>query len=177
MNDDVSNILVQAKRRGTISPAFDLHSFFPYLVRVYYREVSDCVSQVYGSKFGLSVSEWRIIAVLGGEGVLSASDIVERSSMTKVNVSRGIKGLQKSGLLKRDIDGQDKRRASLRLTNSGIEILETLKPLLLELETQLLEGLSVTEVKTLLSAMEKVRANALRRNQSASKQMSKDLKS
>jgi len=156
-NGDNSTIMTEDLR---VLEDFDLNTFFPYLVRIYYRAVSSSVSNIYGSTFGLSVSEWRAMVVLGPYGVLSASEIVEKSSMDKVNVSRAIKGLQKAGFLKRDIDGDDKRRAVLRLTEEGRKTFFTLIPMIKDLEKKLLNGLSKTEIQTLLSLMEKVRANA-----------------
>ena len=140
--------------------AFDLRSFFPYLVRIYYRSVSDSVKAIYTSRFNLSVSEWRTMSVLGTEQALSASEIVEASSMDKVAVSRAIQGLRKSGMLKRDIDGDDRRRAVLRLTEKGADAFNTLIPLIQELEAELLNGLSEEERQTLIRLMAKVRANA-----------------
>ncbi|WP_037493973.1 MarR family winged helix-turn-helix transcriptional regulator [Sneathiella glossodoripedis] len=142
------------------SKDFNLTSFFPYLVRIYYKAVSSSVSDLYGSLFGLSVSEWRTMAVLGPHGILSASEIVERSSMDKVNVSRAIKKLQKTGYLKRDVDGDDKRKAVLRLTEEGEKVYLALIPMVMELEQDLLDGLSEKEVEQLKSLMEKVRLNA-----------------
>ena len=139
---------------------FDLSSFFPYLVRIYYRAVSTSVTDIYASLFGLTVSEWRTMAVLGPYGVLSASEIVAQSSMDKVNVSRAIARLRKSGLLKRDIDGDDRRRSVVRLTDQGREVFRTLVPKVLELEEKLFEGLSLQERHTLIRLMAKVRANA-----------------
>ncbi len=139
---------------------FSLHKFFPYLVRVYYRAVSGSVSRVYGSQFDLSVSEWRTMAVLGPYGVLSATEIVDRSSIDKVNVSRAIKGLQKRGYLKRDIDGEDKRKAVLRLTDEGRRTYIQLIPMIKALESQLLEGMSHEEVCTLIRLMAQVQKNA-----------------
>jgi DNA-binding MarR family transcriptional regulator len=144
----------------TSSEAFNLTEFFPYLVRIFYRSVSSSVSDLYGSLFGLSVSEWRTMAVLGPHGTLSASEIVERSSMDKVNVSRAIKKLQKTGYLKRDIDGNDKRKAVLRLTEEGRKIHLALIPMIKDLEQNLLEGLTKEEVEQLKFLMEKVRLNA-----------------
>jgi len=141
---------------------FDLRSFFPYLVRIYYRAVSSSVTQIYSSLYGLSVSEWRTMAVLGPYRALSATEIVEQSSMDKVNVSRAIAGLRKAGLLKRDIDGDDRRRSVLRLTKRGGEVFHTLVPKVLELEDQLLAGLSPEERETLIALMERVRRNAER---------------
>ncbi|MBC6405948.1 MAG: MarR family transcriptional regulator [Rhodospirillales bacterium] len=141
--------------------AFDLRSFFPYLVRTYYQAVSASVTQIYGPLHGLSVSEWRTMAVLGSHRVLSASEIVERSSMDRVAVSRAIKGLREAGLLKRDIDGDDQRRAVLRLTPKGSAVFHDLVPRVRALEEDLLAGLSAKERQTLLSLMARVRDNAL----------------
>ena len=139
---------------------FELSEFFPYLVRVYYRAVSDAVSSVYSKRYGLTTSEWRTMAVLGPTTTLSASEIVARSSMDKVNVSRAIKGLQREGFLRRDIDGQDKRRAVLRLTEKGSEAFAVLAPLVKQVEEDLLVGLSEQERTMLVKLMERVKNNA-----------------
>ena len=138
---------------------FDLREFFPYLVRVYYRAVSDAVSNVYASQYGLSVSEWRTMAVLGPVKALSASEIVEQSSMDKVTVSRAIKGLQAHGFLKRDVDNNDKRRAVLKLTQAGIDAFGELVPLVKQVEKDCLQGLTTEERQTLISLMHRVRQN------------------
>jgi DNA-binding MarR family transcriptional regulator len=139
---------------------FDLGFFFPYLVRVYYRAVSEAVANVYSSKFGLSVSEWRTMAVLGPIKALSAGEIVAQSSMDKVAVSRAIKGLQAHGFLKRDIDEIDKRRAVLKLTQSGRKAFGELVPLVKQVERDCLNGLTSTEREILISLMQRVQHNA-----------------
>jgi DNA-binding MarR family transcriptional regulator len=139
---------------------FDLKSFFPYLVRIYYRAVSSSISSIYSSMFGLTVPEWRTMAVLGPDRAFSASEIVDYSSMDKVTVSRAIARLRKNGLLKRDIDGDDRRRSVVRLTDRGREIYETLVPEVLELEDDLLADLTKLERETLIRLMEKVRLRA-----------------
>lgn len=139
---------------------FDLHSFFPYLVRIYYRAVSEAISSVYTENFGLSVSEWRTMAVLGPHKSLSATQIVAQSSMDKVVVSRAIKGLQAQGLLKRDIDGDDRRRAVLRLTGEGQDLFRQLVPMVKEAEENCLQHLTTQERNTLIGLMQRVRISA-----------------
>ena len=148
--------------------AFELGSFFPYQVRVFYQAVSSSVSDIYAPLYGLSVSEWRTMAVLGPQQALSAGEIVARSSMDKVNVSRAIKKLRASGLLKRDIDGDDRRRAVLRLTDEGVAVFRALVPLVRQREAALLEGLSAEERDSLLRLMERVRRNAAALSRSSS---------
>lgn len=139
---------------------FDLQEFFPYLVRAYHLAVSGSLSLVYSKRLGIVVTEWRAMAALGSERSLSASEIVQRTDMDKVVVSRAIKGLQKAGFLRRDIDGQDKRRVVLSLTKEGREAFELVLPLVQKREQELLKGFSTQEQQTLLAMMERVRSNA-----------------
>ncbi len=69
---------------------FDLLTFFPYSVRVFYRAVSETIKDVYHSRYGLSQDEWRTMTVLHTFEPLSATGIVTRSSLGKVKVSRAI---------------------------------------------------------------------------------------
>jgi len=139
---------------------FQLQTFFPYLVRLFYRSVSSSIEDIYQSTYGLTVSEWRTIVVLGPRQALSAGDIVAQSSMDKVNVSRAVGRLREAGLLKRDIDGDDRRKAVLRLTPEGVEVFNALVPKVLAMQEHLFDGLSSDERATLLELMSKVRGNA-----------------
>lgn len=139
---------------------FQLESFFPYKVRVFGTAVSAAVSSVYRERYGLSVSEWRTMAILGHTHALSASEIVERSSMDKVNVSRAVQSLRKKELLRRDIDGEDRRKSVLRLTEEGLRIFNDVIPRVQAVEDALTENLSAEEKQALLHLMQKVQSNA-----------------
>lgn len=139
---------------------FALATYFPYMVRLFYRDVSQSVENVYSSVFGLSVSEWRTMSVLHDFEPLSAKEIVSRSSMDKVVVSRSISSLQEGCLLERHIDPADRRRVLLRLTRKGKDVMADLVPRVLEVERQLLAGLSEDEFELLKKLMLKVRGNA-----------------
>ncbi len=139
---------------------FNLESFFPYLVRIYYRAVSHAVTSIYERDYGLTVSEWRAMAVLGNDQPLSAGEIVTRSSIDKVRVSRAIAGLTKAGYLERRVDEDDRRKVALQLTRSGQAVFEELVGKVLVLEDQILAGLSDEEKEQLVNLMARVRTNA-----------------
>ncbi|MQX35582.1 MarR family winged helix-turn-helix transcriptional regulator [Roseospira navarrensis] len=139
---------------------FTLKDFFPYLVRMYYRDVSLSVREVYGPDYGLTAAEWRTLAVLHDYEPLSAKEIVARSSMDKVNVSRAVAGLQRAKLLDRHVDPTDRRRVLLRVTPQGRKVLRALVPRVLEVEARLLEGFTDAERDTLIALMQRVRDNA-----------------
>ena len=139
---------------------FELDEFFPFQVSIFYRAVSDAVSKAYLVDFDLTVSQWRTLAVLGQHDALSASEIVRNSSMNKVTVSRAIKGLRVRGLLKRDIDGDDKRKAVLRLTRDGRKTFQAIVPHVNRLAADCLAGLTLDEQNLLISLMNRVQNNA-----------------
>ncbi|MCF6322308.1 MAG: MarR family winged helix-turn-helix transcriptional regulator [Rhizobiaceae bacterium] len=157
----MNNPTVRKKRMSgsKVLNDFDLNHFFPYRLRVLDRAVSEAISSVYTSRFGLSVSQWRTLAVLGDGGVMSASEIVQKSSMDKVVVSRAIKGLQNRDFLKRKTDINDRRRVVLKLTAKGKRMFDNLVPLVKQLEEECLRGLTRAERATLDSLMERIRAN------------------
>jgi len=139
---------------------FRLGTFFPYLVRMFYRDVSLSVRAVYAPAHGLTAAEWRTMAVLNEYEPLSAKQIVARSSMDKVNVSRAVAGLEKAGRLARHVDPTDRRRVLLRLTPRGRAVLRDVVPRVLEVERRLLEGFTDAERETLAGLMQRVRDNA-----------------
>ncbi len=153
---------IPAKAVSTIqdqSGELDLPVFFPYQVRAFYRAVSDAVAKAYSSKYGLTASEWRTMAILGPEKSLSAGEIVARSTMDKVNVSRAVKGLETHGFLTRDTDNKDKRRSLLKLTDKGAAVFRELIPAVKLVEQDCLTGLNHDEHKTLCSLMLRVQQN------------------
>ena len=139
---------------------FKLEDFFPYLVRIYYRAVSRSVSSVYEKDYGLTVSEWRAMAVLGNDQPLSAGEIVTKSSIDKVKVSRAISGLTKAGYLERRVDDNDRRKVALHLTRTGQIVYEDLVEKVKVLEGKLLNGFSDEEKDQLINFMSRVRKNA-----------------
>ncbi len=139
---------------------FDLNNFFPYRVRMFYKTVNLRIKNVCAHKFELKVNEWRTMANIDNNRPLSAKEIVTRSSISKVNVSRAITSLQKKGLLDRHVDPTDRRRILLRLTPKGKKIMTELVPLLKEQEKELLSPLNEEEVKTLSSLMARVQNNS-----------------
>ncbi|MEH6648846.1 MAG: MarR family transcriptional regulator [Motiliproteus sp.] len=139
---------------------FYLETFFPYQVRMFYLSVSQSVSDIYGIRYGLGVAEWRTMAVLGNHQPLAASDVVQRSSIDKVQVSRAIQGLLKRELLERRTDPVDRRRVSLQLTAEGQNIFNDLVPRVRDLEQQLLSCLTEAEQSTLKALMGRVRQQA-----------------
>ena len=120
----------QAARTGvTPECEFELEQFFPYKVRLFYSDVTQALSAIYQRDHDLSPAEWRTMAILGAapQG-LQASEIVSRSSMDKVVVSRAVKRMENRALLTRHANAADGRSFLLKLSEKGRAAMKTLHP-------------------------------------------------
>ena len=111
-------------------------------------------------EFGLSIPEWRTLAVLGRFAPLTATGVVARTAMDKVRVSRAVSRLLADGLLERAVDPADRRRAPLRLSRKGRRIYEQIVPLALRREAELLDCLNAAETQQLDRLLAKLQAQA-----------------
>ncbi|HEY6940450.1 helix-turn-helix domain-containing protein, partial [Dokdonella sp.] len=70
----------------------ELERFLPYRLSILSNRVSQAIAREYQDRFDLSMTEWRVMAVLArydGHG-LSASEVAARTEMDKVAVSRAL---------------------------------------------------------------------------------------
>jgi len=88
----------------------DLDTFVPYRLSVLSNTVSQAIAREYEARFGLSVTEWRVLAVLGRYPGLSAVEVAERTAMDKVAVSRAVARLLGDGRIRRNMHSGDRRR-------------------------------------------------------------------
>jgi DNA-binding MarR family transcriptional regulator len=134
----------------------DLDRFLPYRLSVLSNRVSDAIARQYSDRFGLSIPEWRVMAVLGGTPGLSARDLAERTAMDKVQVSRALESLVRDRRVARTPDAEDGRIARLALTAKGRAIYDEVVPLALHLEEVFLSALTPTERAQLDGLMKKL---------------------
>ncbi|HEY5641594.1 MAG TPA: MarR family transcriptional regulator [Woeseiaceae bacterium] len=137
-----------------------LEDFLPYRLSILSNTVSSTIARAYDKRFGLTIPEWRVIAVLGRFPGLSAVEVAERTLMDKVAVSRAVTKLLKSGRLDREFADADKRRSILNLSEEGRRVHNEIAPLALRFERDLLHGLSDEEKQQLDVLMERLLARA-----------------
>ena len=128
----------------------DLNSFFPYQLSILAQQVTEFIAQIYES-YGLTRTEWRVIATIGFHREISARDICKFTRLDKMQVSRAINKLIKAELLVQQKGTTDRRTNVLNLTLKGDKIHQEIIPLVKAQEQRLLEGLSKQERKNLQS--------------------------
>ena len=126
-----------------------LDEYVPYRLSVASNAVSRVISRAYASRFGLKIPEWRLVAVLADHGDLTQQELVARTEMDKVTVSRAVQGLVTRGLAAQHLDPRDGRLRRLRLTAEGVSLHAEIGPAALAMEAEVLAGLTADEVETL----------------------------
>mgnify|MGYP002138823386 FL=1 len=140
--------------------ALELEKFLPYRLSVLAQLVSEALHDLYAAPFGLSVTQWRVMAALGRFAPLTASEVGQQIVMDKVAVSRAVAGLMKRELIERATDLSDRRRASLRLSAKGRAMHAQIVPLALGYESELCQALSPEERDTLNGLCDRLFAHA-----------------
>ncbi|MCY4144733.1 MAG: MarR family winged helix-turn-helix transcriptional regulator [Gammaproteobacteria bacterium] len=133
-----------------------LQKFLPYRLSVLTNSISALIATSYSESFGIRIPEWRAIAVLGESPGLTSSQIVQRTAMDKVTVSRTVRNLANKKLISKSASATDRRVSHLHLTASGKNVYEQIVPMALEFERQFLQVLDVREQSVLDKLIDKL---------------------
>jgi DNA-binding MarR family transcriptional regulator len=145
---DLRRSFVSLETLGMSDPATSLGrlaEFLPYQLSVTSNAVSSLIAGRYRSRFGLKITEWRIMAVLGDAGAATQRQLAEATLMDKVAVNRACKVLEDRGLIARQPNVDDGRSHLLELTGEGRAIHDEVMPLALESEAEVFAVLSEEE--------------------------------
>lgn len=137
-----------------------LEDFLPYRLSVLSHTISTTIAKVYDKRFGLSIPEWRVIAILGRFPGLSAVEVADRTMMDKVAVSRAVTKLIKNGRIDRQFADADRRRSILNLSEEGRQVHNEIAPLALAFERDLLHGISEDDYARFNNVLERLLAKA-----------------
>jgi len=134
----------------------DLEHFLPYRLSVLSNRISTAIFRDYSGRFGLGMTEWRVMAVLGRYPGLSGNQVAQRTAMDKVAVSRAVARLLESGRLLREFDDDDRRRSVLKLSEDGYAVYDQIAPMALDFERQLLGDMPAEERELLFRLLDRL---------------------
>jgi DNA-binding MarR family transcriptional regulator len=138
--------------------ALRLDGYLPYRLSVASNAVSRLIARAYEDRFGLTIPQWRLIAVLAEDGPLTQQAIGTRTVMDKVTVSRATQGLVKRRLVQRAPHDVDGRSHHLALSKAGARLYSEVAPVAIEYEARLLrhfDPAAVANLKQLLLHLER----------------------
>ena len=115
----------------------------------------------YRREFGVSLWEWRTVALLGGAGEpQSLNELARAAGMDKGQMSRVVSGLTAKKIISRQADANDARGIRLSLTPSGNRLYRKLIGAAAERNSAFLNCLSGQERACLEKAMTKLAREA-----------------
>src|SRR6478672_13428915 len=97
----------------------DLDRYVPALITFIANKLSRSATVLYQKRFGVNVTEWRILALLAIEPAISAARICYVIGFDKGPVSRTLAMMEESGLVTIRTDENDGRTHAISLTAKG----------------------------------------------------------
>lgn len=122
-----------------------LADFLPYQLSVTSNAVSSAIADRYRERFGLKITEWRVMAVLGDGGPATQRELTDATLMDKVAVNRACKVLEDRGLLMRHPNTKDGRSHLLELTGDGRAMHDDVMPLAKSIQAEMFSVLTEEE--------------------------------
>lgn len=107
------------KKNQTTSQNFDLDQFLPYLLNQAAEVTSQEFQAVYRVEYGMTRTQWRVMANLGKHGTMTAAEICRCTFIEKTKMSRAVQTLDEKGFLTRVTIAGDRRSEKLSLTPNG----------------------------------------------------------
>ncbi|EIL91591.1 MarR family transcriptional regulator [Rhodanobacter sp. Root480] len=134
----------------------ELEHFLPYRLSILSNAISQSIADDYQRRYDLSMTEWRVMAVLARFDGLSAREVAERTLMDKVAVSRALARLVEAGRVTRATHAGDKRRSVLGLSEAGWALHDEVAPMARAREREVLAKLDFEEQHWLTRIIDKL---------------------
>jgi DNA-binding MarR family transcriptional regulator len=139
---------------------FALERFLPHQLSVITNRVSATLERMYSSRFGITVTGWRIMAVLGAQAPLSSRELSAEVAMDAVAICRAVDQLVGMGYVSRRTDPKDRRRHQLRLSAKGRSVYDEIVPLAKGIERAILDALPAADREALTRIMQTLAARS-----------------
>lgn len=132
-----------------------LEEFAPYRIVALGHAISQRLAKAYEDE-NITIPEWRVLAVIAQHERVAARDVVRRTPMDKMSVSRAVTGLEQKGIVERAPDPDDRRVSAMSLSPVGRALFDRIAALALDYERHLLSVLSPEDAEIFSAALSKL---------------------
>ncbi|MEM9059376.1 MAG: MarR family transcriptional regulator [Pseudomonadota bacterium] len=141
----------------------ELTQFLTYRVVKLHHALNAQAVAVLDRVAGITLAQWRIIALIGSGTAKTARDIAQKSIIAPAVISRTTRTLEDAGLLSTRRPSSDRRVLEMTLTDEGRRIYETTLPHMQARQRALLKALAPEERDVIFEMFEKLETAAARR--------------
>lgn len=130
-------------------------------IRAIYLRNFSCIKETL-RQFDLTPVQWRILSNLQDFDGQNVNALAERSYTNRTNLSRDVATLEGAGLVQRRQESRDQRNVLVFLTPAGRQRFEEARPAVQSEIDFTLEGLSESDIATLMELLVKIKHNSYR---------------
>ena len=136
-----------------------MRQYFPSIVTAITNKLSRSATVTYQKRFGINVTEWRILSLLALEPRISATRICQVIGFDKGPVSRTLKAMEARDLVAIEAYPAHARKHAITLTSKGLATHDDVIAVALDRERRLLACLEPAEREVLLALLRRVHDN------------------
>jgi DNA-binding MarR family transcriptional regulator len=140
------------------SRALDLETYIPAMLTYLAIKYSGGAAAIYRARFGISITEWRIMSLLAIEPWMVSGRITEIYGFDKATVSRSMSTLQAKQLAETRFQANNNRRQYIALTAEGLRMHDEIVQIAQARERQLVSELTDEERTTLVRLLTRMSA-------------------
>lgn len=135
-----------------------VEQFLTYRLNALHIALNRQAGRILDRLSGLSLPEWRVIALLGAGASVNATQIGQISGADQGLLSRTLRSLEKGGLVISERDPSDKRSVKLMLTAKGCAVYDKVLPNMQARQRALMQALNKSEQFAVFSIIDKLLA-------------------
>ena len=142
------------------SIGYDLNRHLTFRIARLQARLNAQASELLNAYAQISLSEWRILAVLSNPSVKTQKDVLNAMGLDKGQISRTLKRLEGRGLINMAWSKSDQRQRQVSLAPGGVEIVDKMSPIMMKRQAYLQSDISASDIDLLFELIGKLEANA-----------------
>jgi len=144
----------------SIAQVFPLDNSPGYIINKLARELNACLYRSFRNNgYEITAQQWAVLNRLWEIEGLHQSELAEKTTKNRHNISRILNQFEIKGLIKRESDAHDKRLQRVYLTAKGKSLKDKLIPIALETLENVFAGITQQEFRILERIHKKIMAN------------------
>lgn len=135
---------------------YDLNLHLTYRLARLQSQLSAQASDILAHIADVSLSEWRILAILTNPDIAFQKDVLQAMGLDKGQISRTLKRLSGKGYIVLSLDKKDHRQKKIQLTPHGKALVEKIVPVMLARQAHLQSEFDDKELQALFDYIERL---------------------
>lgn len=135
---------------------YDLSRHLTYRIARLQARLNAQATELLKTHADISLSEWRVLAVMSNPDVTTQKDVLEAMGLDKGQVSRTLKRLETRQLIIMTSSTGDQRKRHVALSPKGQDLVQMILPIMKRRQAHLQSDLSAEEVNQLFELLNKL---------------------